>query len=359
MSLNFLNSIPLFSRGVLKIHVSDKNFKFIFTYFYSILLGYSKQGQIKFQDFRTVFLATLYLRLNSNNAAICGHILNQTAGYGILPGFSRLACLLPLNGIVNFAGFTVLHFQFSDYLEKEVLSWVGTSTLHFAIRDLRNGSNYDRILFEPVKVFEKNTVTFTSFFVNMCPETKKEIEFDDDYKNANPFWFVGKILCVASATSEMSLSLAATVLFSLHINFSQFNDFCICFGCKYMNLVDTEIQCSDLVTSALVTVFGNNNVNFGREDYTTIEPGNRVVRKSFSDKYSTPGRVGTPPTSTKDSSKLARNKDSETQVGTPPIPTADLQKIVKFVKSIRTMTHERFGLLISNIELLFVQPQLI
>lgn len=356
MSLNFLNTIPIFSRGTLYLYVCDKHFKLIFNYFYSILYGFSKSGQIKYEDFRTVLLAVTYLRLNSNQTATCGAIINQLAGFGIPPGFSKLVNLLPLNGIISLSGFTVLHFKLTKELESEVLRWIGTSHIYFAIRDLRQGCNYDRILFVPIEIFEKGTITYNSFYSNICPNTKTEICTSDELKSKDPFWFVGTVLCVPAAACEMSLSLSATILFSVHIHTTSFLDFVICFGCRYMNVVGTDLQSSDLVTAALVCLFGNDNVNFGREDYVQLKPGNRVERKPLSERKPKPDQSRTPLEIVKDKNKDARSRVNE--AGTPPATKDSIKQIVSAFLAIRDMQKDKFNIFLKDLEMLLLRPQL-
>lgn len=322
MALNFLNSIPIFSQGTYVFTVGDKNFGFIFDYFESTLLGVSKRGSISFRDFRTVLLSAIYVRLYSNRTSICGLLLNQTAGYGLVPGINKLVNLLPLNGVVNIAGFVLFRFVLADKLVAEVEAWSSNNSLFLSLLALRRGLNYDRIVFEPVNVHIKNTVTYNSFICNVNPDQIKASCGD-----VSSYAGVETVLCVPAYVTEMTLSLAVTILFYITVPASNFLNVTIALGAKYMNIIDDESQENSLVVSAMICVFGNDNVNFGRSNYVTEAPGNRVDRAAGSERRSHGAkneRTKTPP---------AKAKDSVTPPtsGTPPETNEVVKSIIAYV----------------------------
>jgi len=288
--LNFLNTVPIFKQGFLKFEVSDESFLDIFNYFHNSLYSFSKKGQVYFSDFRVILLSCTFMRLNSNNSVVCGKLLNQTASLGIPPGFSKLVTLLPLNGKVSLAGFVVLDFNLRKELHDMVLGYADTGALFTSLNSFRQGCNYDRIIFETPNLFSANTVLINSFFVHLrleCFTLDTVVEGKRDDLN----------LCVPSAAPDMSVSLATTILFFISISADIFRDVAICLGSKYLNRVHRELHLGNLVNSAMVVVFGNNNVNFGRSDYSTISPGNRVDRQRSPRAKDSGSAKGSKPTS--------------------------------------------------------------
>lgn len=272
MSLNFLNTVPIFKQGFLNLTISGESFSFIFDYFYGTLYSFSKKGQVYFSDFRVILISCIFMRLNSNNSVICGKLLNQTSSLGLPPGINTLVSLLPLNGKVSLAGFVILSFSLQKDLHELALGYANNGALFNSLTAFRQGCNYDRIIFETPKLFDVTTVLINSFFVNL-----KLDDFCMD--RIEPGTIDDLNLCVPSAAPDMTMSLAATILFFINISPSDFSDISICLGSKYLNRVHRELHLGSLVNSAMVTVFGNNNVNFGRSDYSTVNPGNRVHRQ--------------------------------------------------------------------------------
>jgi len=224
-------------------------------------------------------------------------LINQTAGFGLPPGINKLVCLLPLNGVLTLAGFVTCRFVLTDSLVTEVESWLANQTLYRALRDFRAGSNYDRLIFEKVDLHgERSVVTYNSFFVCMNPLDRSCLNFTASELTSNPFLSIGNILCTPSNSANMSLSQAATILFSIHIRHSDFFDLVICFGAKYLNVVGMEVQFGSLINSALACVFGNDNVNFGRENFVSLPPGNRQSRLSLAKRESVVNAPSAPDT---------------------------------------------------------------
>jgi len=347
--LNFLNSIPIFNRGEFVFTIDDKNFIYIFDYFYNTLYSFSKLNQVVFSDFRVILLSSIYMRLNSNKVSIVGLIMNQTAGIGLPPGINKIVNLLPLNGFINLAGFVTLRFSLNPTLTTEVENFASNGTIYKALSSFRRGCNYDRIVFEDVGLFIKTFVTINSFF---CTINLDAVRGDKNVLDG----VLEFVLCVPSYVSEMTNSLAVTILFNVNVNAIDFYNITIALGSKYMNKINQEMAISSLVITSLVHVFGSDNVNFGRSNYSTVPSANRVDRTklSTSDKTNviTPKKV-------REDKRIGKKDSALTPAGTPPA-TEEVAKIISdFISKIIKSSNLKAEQLIEDLNIIFRDKRLI